>query len=275
MSKMCFSVLMSVYQKENPDYLDRALKSNLDDQTLQPDQFVLVCDGPLNPSLDAVIQKYEEKYPTIFETHRLEKNGGLGNALNYGLHFCKYELVARSDSDDVCLLDRFTKQITYMESHPEVSASSGTIDEFDTDYNHPKRVKHMPLSNEEILEYTKKRNPLSHMATIFRKSDVIEVGSYQQVQYLEDYYLWVRLLAAGKKLGNLDDLLVHVCVGNGMVERRGDKRYIEGWSMLDKYMIKHGMLSRGQYFINIGTLWIWCHMPGKVRDIIYKKILRN
>ncbi|MCD7955285.1 MAG: glycosyltransferase [Lachnospiraceae bacterium] len=272
---MGFSVLMSVYQKENPDYLDRALKSNLDDQTLQPDQLVLVCDGALNPALDAVIQKYEEKYAKVFETHRLEKNGGLGNALNYGLQFCKYELVARSDSDDVCLPDRFKKQITYMESHPEVSASSGTIDEFDTDYNKPQRVKHMPLTNEDILEYTKKRNPLNHMATVFRKSDVIEVGSYQQIQYLEDYYLWVRLLAAGKKLGNLDDLLVHACVGNGMVERRGDKRYIEGWSKMDKYMIKHGMMSQGQHIVNIGKLWIWCLVPGKVRTMIYEKVLRR
>ena len=236
---------------------------------------MLVCDGELNTELDAIISEYEKKYPDIFKTCRLKENQGIGKALNYGLQFCDYELVARSDSDDVCLPDRFEKQISYMNSHPDISASSGTIDEFSDDYTHPQRVKHMPLSHEELCVYARKRNPLNHMATIFRKHDVVDVGSYQHLQYLEDYFLWIRLIATGKKLGNLEDLLVHACVGNGMIERRGDKRYINGWSTMDKFMIEHSLLTYRQHLINIGKLRIWCMIPGKARKFIYEKVLRK
>ena len=272
---MTFSVLMSVYNKETPANLDRALKSNLEDQTLGPNQLVLVCDGPLDVALNDVISKYEQRYPSIFEVYRLEKNSGLGNALNYGLQFCNSEIVARSDSDDVCLPYRFERQITYMENNPAISASSGTIDEFKSDYNNPLRIKYMPTNHDDLVEYAKTRNPLNHMAAAFRKSDVMAVGSYQQLQYREDYYLWVRLLAAGKKLGNLKDVLVHACIGNGMTERRGDLRYIQGWITLNRFMIKHNMLSYWQFMLNIGKLCIWCSLSVKTRTYIYNRLLRQ
>lgn len=111
---MNFSVLMSVYFKENPEYFDLALKSNLLDQTLKPSEFILVCDGPLNIELEKVIEKYSELFPEIFKVYRLSKNGGLGEALNYGLKKCMYEIIARSDSDDICVAERFEKQIEFL-----------------------------------------------------------------------------------------------------------------------------------------------------------------
>ncbi len=272
---MDFCVLMSVYHKETPECLQMALQSNLNDQLLRPSQFVLVCDGPLNDKLDAVIEKYVSTYPTIMKVCRLEKNVGLGEALRYGLEQCDYELVARSDSDDVCLPNRFLIQVAYMKEHPDISASSGTIDEFDKDYDSPQRIKHMPLTHDELCKYAEKRNPLNHMATIFRKSDILEVGSYQHLQYLEDYYLWMRLVANGKKISNVDDLLVHAFVGNGMVERRSDKRYIQSWKKLGKYMMEHKLQSRSGYFVSIVRIFLWCYMPIGFRSFAYKKILRK
>ena len=272
---MEFSVLMSVYHKENPQRLQTALQSNISDQTLKPKQLVLVCDGPLNKMLDEVIEKYESAYPDIMKVCRLEKNGGLGKALKYGLEKCDYELVARSDSDDVCVPNRFELQISYMQEHPEVSASSGTIDEFSDDYTHPNRIKHMPLTHEELCQYAKRRNPLNHMATIFRKSDILEVGSYEHLQYLEDYYLWVKLIASGKRIGNMDELLVHACVGNGMVERRGDKRCIKSWKALGKYMVSNNLQSWLDYLISIAKITLWCYFPKKIRTFVYDNILRK
>lgn len=272
---MAFSVLMSVYYKEKAEFLDRALKSNIENQTLSPNQFVLVCDGPLTAELDSVIEKYQGKHPSVFTVLRLEKNVGLGKALNYGLQACKYDLIARSDSDDVCLPDRFEKQIAYMADHPEVSASSGAIDEFEDDYDQPIRRKNMPLSHEELLKYGKSRCPLNHMAVIFRKQAVLEVGSYEHLQYLEDYYLWMRLIANGYKIGNSDSLLVHACVGNGMVERRGDKRYIQSWKTLGKYMLKNKLQSPIGYIVSIAKVSVWCYMPGSFRTFVYNKILRK
>lgn len=272
---MNFSVLMSVYYKENPTRFGRALQSNITDQILRPTQLVLVCDGPLNQQLDDVIDIYLHKYPEIMKVCRLNENGGLGNALKFGVEHCDYDLIARSDSDDVCVPERFALQIAYMEQHSDISASSGTIDEFDVDPAKPQRIKHMPLDHDSILEYAKKRNPLNHMATIFRKQDVLDVGSYQHLQYLEDYYLWIRLIANGKRIGNVDALLVHACVGNGMVERRGDKRYIKSWKTLGKYMVEHKLQSRIGYLCCIAKVSLWCYMPAGFRTFIYKKILRK
>ena len=272
---MSFSVLMSVYYKENPQYFRRALQSNIIDQKMPPTQLVLVCDGPLTEELDEVINEYENNYPNIMKVCRLDENNGLGNALRYGLTQCDYDLVARSDSDDVCTPNRFALQVAYMEANPEIAASSGTIDEFSEDYTKPQRVKHMPLTHEELCKYAKKRNPLNHMATIFRKKDILEVGSYEHLQYLEDYFLWVKLIAANKKISNLDELLVHACVGNGMVERRGDKRYIKSWKALGKYMIKYKLQSYPGYFTGIAKVSLWCYMPSGFRTFVYKKFLRK
>lgn len=272
---MDFSVLMSVYHKENPARFERALQSNIADQTLCPAQLVLVCDGPLNPQLDDIIDTYVKEYPGIMKVCRLQENGGLGNALKFGLEQCDYELVARSDSDDICVPERFSLQVKYMEQHGDIVASSGTIDEFENDPTQPQRVKHMPLEHDALCQYARKRNPLNHMATIFRKQAVLEVGSYEHLQYLEDYYLWMKLLANGKKIGNMDNLLVHACVGNGMVERRGDKRYIQSWKRLGKYMLEHKLQSRFGYFSSISKVFLWCYMPGWFRTIIYSKILRK
>ena len=272
---MEFSVLMAVYQKEEPQCLQRALQSNITDQTLKPNQLVLVCDGPLNEKLDEVIEQYESTYPDIMKVCRLEKNGGLGQALKYGLEKCDYELVARSDSDDICVPNRFELQVAYMQEHPEISASSGTIDEFNEDYTRPNRIKHMPLTHEELCKYAKVRNPLNHMATIFRKSDILQVGSYEHLQYLEDYYLWVKLLASGKKIGNIEDLLVHAYIGNGMVERRGDKRHIQSWKKLGKYMVSNNLQTWFGYIMSIARITLWCYVPKTIRTLLYEKILRK
>ncbi len=275
MSSPDFSVLMSVYHQESPARLEKALRSNLGEQTLCPTEFVLMCDGPLTEELESVIRGYQQQYPHIMNVCRLPQNVGLGRALNQGVLQCAYELIIRADSDDVSLPDRFEKQVAYMEQHPEVSAASGAVAEFESTPTEIQRVKRLPLHHEELKKYALKRNPLNHMATIFRKSHVLEVGSYQHVQYMEDYFLWVRLVAAGRKLGNMDDLLVHACVGNGMEARRSDKRTIESRRTIDTFLREHGMLSLWQHWLNMAIVRAWCATPAMVRNILYNNVLRS
>lgn len=270
-----FSVLMSVYFKEKPEYFDLSLQSNLDDQTRKPDEFVLVCDGPLNPGLDEVITKYQEKYPDTLKVYRTEKNQGLGKALNYGLSKCTYDIVLRSDSDDVCAKDRFEKQVFFMESHLDVAVCSSYIEEFDSDWHHPEKQKTMPLTNEELYKMAKFRNPINHMAAAFRKNVILKVGSYRHIPYIEDYELWVRVLINGYKLANIDDVLVYARVGNGMVGRRGNKQYISSWKELSEYMLKNGMINRMEYCRNMIAVRAFVYMPSGLKETVYKKILRK
>lgn len=177
-----YSVLMSVYHKEKPEYLRQAIES-IQLQTFPTDDFVLVCDGPLNPELDAVIAAKQQKMGNVLNVVRLAKNGGLGNALNEGIKHCKNELVARMDSDDIAYSDRCEKQIAVFNTHSEVSICSGVVEEFATtpDVVDAKHVP--PETNAEILKFAKKRNPFNHPCVMYKKSAVEVVGSYQ------DFYL--------------------------------------------------------------------------------------
>ena len=130
-----YSALMSVYHKEKPEYLKQAIES-IQAQTLLTDDFVLVCDGPLNDALDGVISAKQQEMGTVLNVVRLTKNGGLGNALNEGIKHCKNELIARMDNDDIAYPDRCEKQLAVFDEHPEVSICSGIVEEFTTDPNY-------------------------------------------------------------------------------------------------------------------------------------------
>lgn len=269
-----FSVLMSVYYKEEPGFFDLSLKSNLIDQTLTPDEFVLVCDGDLTPELEEVIEKYKKLYPDVLKVYRKE-NGGLGKALNYGLPKCSYPLIARSDSDDVCDNIRFEKQVKYMEQHPEVGIISSYIDEFADDWKKPTHVKTLPLTHEELYEMAKFRNPLNHMSVMMRRDDILRIGSYRHIPYIEDYELWVRAMINGIRIGNIGEVLVHARTGNGMVQRRGTKKYIKSWHLMNKDMIKAGMIGYSTYIRNMLAITAFVFMPVGFKEFLYKKVLRR
>lgn len=269
------SVLMSVYYKENPKFFDLALNSILVEQTKMPDEFVLVCDGDLTHDLNDVIKKYEKEFPRVVKVYRLDVNSGLGTALNYGLLKCSYDLVARADSDDICVRERFEQQMQYMNENPDVSVISSYIDEFDEDWNVPFNTKKLPLNHDELVKMSRMRNPLNHMAVMFRKKDVLSVGSYQHMPYTEDYYLWVRIIAAGKKIGNIDKVLVHARVGNGMLGRRSNRSQILGWYEINKYMLDNHMINGFEKMRNMFLIRVFVFMPRTLKRITYSKLLRN
>lgn len=269
-----FSVLMSVYFKEKPEYINLSLESNLLKQTLQPNEFILVCDGDLTPELEAVIEKYQKLFPDVLKVYRKE-NGGLGKALNFGLPKCSYPLIARSDSDDVCSPDRFEKQVGFMTEHPEIGIISSYIDEFYEDCSKPTHVKTHPLTHEELYEMAKFRNPLNHMSVMMRKDDVIRIGSYRHIPYIEDYELWVRAMINGVRIANIGEVLVHARIGNGMVQRRGSQKYIISWHLLNKDMIKAGMIGYGTYVRNMMAITAFVFLPVGLKEFLYKKVLRK
>ncbi|MCR5637398.1 MAG: glycosyltransferase [Lachnospiraceae bacterium] len=269
------SVLMSVYYKEKAEYLDCSIESILVNQTKQPDEFVLVCDGPLNDELDYVIAKYEKLYPDIFNTYRTEKNQGLGKALNYGLSKCKNDIIIRADSDDICNPDRIKIQLNYFKRHKDVAVVSSYIDEFDNDWRKPKNLKTLPLDNDALIKMAKFRNPINHMAAAFRKDVILSIGSYRHIPYIEDYELWVRTIINGYKLGNIKMVLVHARVGNGMVKRRGNKQYITSWRELNKYMLANSMINWMVYVRNMVAVRVFVYMPSGIKEFLYRNILRR
>jgi len=270
-----YSVLMSVYHKEKPENLRMAIQSMLN-QTVSPDDFVLVCDGPLNAALDEIVETYQRRYPALFQVVRLLENSGLGNALKEGLQWCRHEIVARMDSDDIAMPDRIEKQLAVLEEQSDVSVVGGHIAEF---AEYPDQIigyRVVPLTPEMIRREASFRNPMNHVTTVFRKQDILEVGSYQSLLGFEDYYLWARLLHAGKTLSNLNENLCFVRVADAMYRRRGGVSYFQNTVTMQKYLYRYGLVTHMQYMRNVvlrffGTVVI----PNKLRGILFKCIMRR
>lgn len=270
-----FTVLMSVYEKETPSFFDLSLESVLKNQTLPPNEMVLVCDGPLNLELDAVIEKYATQYHSIMRVYRLPVNGGLGKALNFGLERCSHGLVARADSDDVCAKNRFQLQVDYLGKNPDIAVVGGSIQEFAEDPNIPLRRKDNPSTPEGAYKKAKISNPLNHMTVMFRRDVILSLGSYRDVPYLEDYDLWTRLLIAGHKVSNINEVLVYARVGNGMAARRSNHKQIEGWRTVSANMLSNGMINKWEYHRNMLYIKGFVYMPLNMKEFIYNTLLRK
>lgn len=227
-----FSVLMSLYFKENPVFLDECFKSIWSSQSLKPTEIILVLDGPIDDDLMKIVNKWELILSTILKIIPIQKNVGLGKALNEGLKYCTNEWVFRMDTDDICMPDRFEKQIQFIKDNPEISLFSGQILEFNETLHDAHILKTVPIKNDEIIKTAQKRCPFNHMAVAYKKTVVQSVGSYQHHPFMEDYNLWLRIIGAGYKVANHPDVLLYARVGNGMHARRKGIEYIKSEKQL-------------------------------------------
>lgn len=267
---------MSVYKNDRPKDVTIALNSMLVYQSVKPSEIVLVQDGPVPSRLSDLLAEYEKKYPQVMNVIRLEKNGGLGNALQIGVEAAKYDLVARMDSDDICLPNRFEKQLQYMEQHPEVDIVGGQMTEFIDNPDNIVGKRIVPIENEAIYDYMKNRCALNHVTVMFRKNSVLRVGNYQDWFWNEDYYLWVRMMAGGCRFGNLEDVLVNVRSGADQYARRGGRKYFESEKGIQKLLLENGMTTRLQYLKNISIRWILqIAMPNWLRGWVFRTFARK
>lgn len=267
-----FSVLLSVYWKEQPAYLQQSLDS-IFRQTLLPDEVVLVKDGLLTEELNQVIDMYILK-PQL-KVISLSENQGLGKALNEGLKHCSYDLVARMDTDDVAKPNRFEKQIAVFSAYPEIDVVGAWIDEFEGNIDNVISIRKLPETHDKIMKFAWKRNPINHPVVMFRKNAVLAAGSYRHFPLFEDYYLWVRMLLNGARFYNLQESLLYFRFSPDMFKRRGGWRYA-----IDEYKFQYRLLNLGfvnycQFVQNVSVRFISRILPNDLRAILYKKVLRK
>jgi len=272
---MKISVLMSIYHKEKPECFDRAMFSIWDEQIVKPDEIVLVQDGKLTAELYEIIDKWQKKLGDIFKRIPLEKNVGLGDALNIGLQNCSYEIVARMDTDDIAHPQRFEKQLTFLKSHPEVDVLSSWVDEFENDETNIVSQRKVPITHDEIVLFAKKRNPINHPSVIYRKKAVFEAGNYQHMIGFEDYYLWVRMLLRGSRMANLPEPLVNMRAGFHILERRGGWEYIKNEITYQNKLKDIDFINTAEYLQNVLTRFLVRILPNNMRGLIYKMIRRE
>lgn len=268
-----FSVLLSVYKNEKPEYLRRAIESIYFDQTLKPNEIVLVEDGPLTIELYNTIEKLKIKLESILKIVKLERNSGLGVALNKGILKCENELIARMDTDDIAYPSRFEKQIEYMTSNPKIDVLGSYMAEFVDSTENIICIKDAPIKN--IENYMKYRDPVNHPTVILKKSKVLEAGNYQEILLNEDSYLWRRMLVKGAQFYNLSEPLLYFRVSNDTYKRRGGIKYIKAEWILQKKYLDLSVINRKEFLINIITKAIVRILPNQIRKVIYLKLLRK
>lgn len=271
---MPFSVLMSLYVKENPEYLKESLESVLN-QTVKPSQIVIVKDGALTQELDETLNSFVEKAPDLYTIVPLKKNVGLGLALREGMLHCKYELVARMDTDDVSRGDRFELQLKEFENDPELDICGSHILEFEKDADKPVAKRTVPLTDAEIKKYQKRRDGLNHVTVMFKKSSVLSAGNYQSCLLMEDTLLWANMFMNGAKAMNIDDFLVNVRVGEDMFQRRGGFKYYKKYKQGRKKVYQTGFIGWWDYKYTLIVQFIVAMMPNKLRGFVFKKLLHK
>lgn len=266
-----FSVLMSVYKNDNPQWLKESIDSILN-QTMRATELLIVKDGPLTPELEGVLNSYND--PSI-RYLAFEKNRGQEISLNEGLLACKYDLIARMDSDDICHPDRFKIQYQAFQNDPSLDVVGASIIEFDHSIADAKTVRKLPTEGKELADWAKRRSPTNHAAVMYKKKSVIEAGNYQNFLWNEDYHLWARMLLKGHKIKNLPDVLLYVRGGKSMYQRRGGLKYaLQDWKLQTKFY-QIGFIDFKDMAINLALRIPIRLLPNFIRRFVYESFLRQ
>lgn len=267
-----YAVLMSCYAKDRPEWLSLALES-MAGQTLRPTEVVLVFDGPLTEGLVAAVDAFDAAHPGLLVRVPLERNVGLGPALNAGLARCSCDVVARMDADDFSRPARLERQLAKLAEGYDMVGCNAT--EFSGDIDSPNSERVMPETHDEIIRFAKRRAPFVHPAFVVRRSSLEAVGGYRSVPYAEDFDLFIRLLRAGFRGYNLQEPLVAVRVDDDVYRRRGGLGYARDMLSFNALELREGWFSPAEFLVrsaaNVGVALI----PNGARDLVYKRLLRR
>lgn len=271
---MVFSVCMSVYHGDNPEYFAEALKS-IFTQTTLPNEVVLVVDGPVSEAINRVIDRNSSLHSQL-NVVRLNKNSGHAIARQTGVNASKNEYIAIMDSDDIAERDRFEKQMSYLERNPNIDILGGQIKEFISSIDNIVGERKVPLTDVAIKQYIKYRCPMNQVTVMFKKSSVLKAGGYQDWFWNEDYYLWIRMAINNCQFANLDNTLCRVRVGKDMYRRRGGKKYFQSERRLQKYMLQHHLITVPLYIYNVLIRWsVQVVMPNWLREWAFQNLFRK
>lgn len=271
-----FSVAISVYNKDNPKYFDRALESIYITQTVKPSEIVLVVDGPISNEINKVIEKYQDICGNTLKVIYLEQNCGLANALSIAIENSSYELIARMDSDDISVPNRFEQQLTIMNNNPNVDIVGGDITEFIDDEFNIVATRRVPCSDNDIKDYMKIRCAMNHVSVMYKKASVQNSGGYLDLFWDEDYYLWIRMLEHNCIMANTGTVLVNVRTGFEMYKRRGGRKYYLSEKYLQRYMLEKKIINYSTYVKNIAMRWILqIVVPDALRGWLFRQFARE
>ncbi len=273
---MTYTVLMSVCREDSPVFLTEALKSIYTSQIKKPDEIVIVEDGPVTEEIGTVLRRFkDDNSGAVIKIIACGRKMGLGAALDAGSKQCGSDYIIRMDADDISEPLRIRAMSEYLEKHRDTDVLGSDIGEFVEDPNDIIRYRSCPADTESIRRMCRKRNPMNHVSVAIRRSSLIKAGGYKPLLLLEDYYLWIRMLALDMKLVNLNKMLVRVRIGKDFEVRRSRRERIAGWKKLQCFMLEKKMINRFEAFRNMIYIRAFVHMPAFMKKTVYNRLLRT
>ncbi len=264
-----FSVLISIYHNEDAKHFHRAMQSVWGEQTIKPNEIVLVEDGPLSDLLYKNISDWKEKLGDIFKVISLEENAGVGNAKYIGIEKCTNELIAVMDTDDVSLPNRFERQLTVFKNK-DIDVCGAWVGEFEDDENKMASYRRTPEYHDEIVAFAKSRSPVNHPTVMYKKSAVLSAGNYTKYKTSEDYDLFVKLIINGAKFYNIQESLVNMRTGNNQAARRGGLKNAILEAGVQKEFYKMGFLNLYGLIRNVSIGFVVRILPGSLMKMVFK-----
>ncbi|SMN01887.1 putative glycosyltransferase [uncultured Candidatus Thioglobus sp.] len=269
---MKFTVLMSIYHKEKPQYFDRAMQSVWDEQSVKPSEIVLVEDGVLTEALYRVIGEWKERLGDVFKRVVLAENVGTGRAKNTGIKECSNELIAVMDTDDISLPNRFEKQLAVFENN-DIDVCGAWVGEFEEDETQIVSYRKTPERHDDIVKFAKSRSPVNHPTTMYKKASVLSAGNYSELRSSQDFNLFIRLIMDGAKIYNIQKPLVNMRMGNGQLEtRRGGVKQAIFEASVQKEFYKMGFLSFFELARNVVVGVSIRILPNRLMKVAFKLI---
>ena len=270
-----FSVLMPIYIHEKDDELRAAIDSVIN-QTLMPDEILIIADKEIPQNTRNILEEYKSKYPEIFNPVILDEPANLGKALQIGVNKAKYSIIARMDADDIARNDRFEKQIAYLQQHPELDLVGSWITEFEREPENIYAKRELPTEPNEIYNFCKFRSPLNHMTVMYKKESVLKAGNYTARKRMEDYELWAVMLYQGCKFANIPEYLVNARAGRDLIKRRsGLDEFFQYEFTLFKEFYDWGFINFQEFFKAVSTKFLLRAIPGWLRAFVYNNFLHK
>ncbi|WP_082656912.1 glycosyltransferase [Pseudomonas citronellolis] len=267
-----FTVLIPLYNGDTPEAFHEALHSVLIDQSLKPDQTLLVIDGPISPALEHAVEQWTDKIEIV----RTDKNIGLSNAINFALKYCRNELVFRMDSDDISLPDRFEKQINFFANHPDADMCSSWVQHFDGDMKRYIGDRKVPVTPAENRSYAMTRTPINHVSLAFKKTALLASGGYPDTRLpFEDWWICLRALKNNGNIYNIPEYLVKVRASDSFYERRAGSRYAKMEYQALTQMCGEGILPIRWCLSNLALRLPVRMAPRRTLGLIYEHLIRR
>ena len=264
-----FTVLIPVYEGESPLFFNECLES-IRNQEVLPDEIIVSIDRKITSEFQDVIEKFRH-YLNI-NTVTYDGQDQLGGSLNLGVRTARNEIIMRMDADDLCFKNRFKYSLQHFVQN-DLDLMGAWTKEF---INLPGDLNKYRKTPKYIKKHTGFwRNPFNHPTTIFKKSKVILAGNYESLIGFEDWDLWLRMKSLNMRLENIEKPLVHQRIGNGFIDRRSGKKYLDQKIKAIKKWKNKKLIPHYVFYISFFAVNILRIMPKSLIEMLYKYFLRS